>query len=193
VKTQVDAGWLAFVPVAVLGMMAIVQAWRVTTAQLTPWKGGGYGMFSTTDSQGNRPMVVSLLDDSGGQSRWIRVQLPSFDQALRQAANRVLAEPTQQAAEQLADRIAEQNWRVDAEPRAPQPGSSSTTAPIVFTARDKDRLAAARPFRQRGIKIDVWRLAITSDHQVMELAAKPLLSFERRDAPTQAGAGHVIR
>lgn len=54
--------WL--VPGLVLAI-ALVQSTLVLTQELSPWKGGGFGMFSTVDSPSMRFVVASGKDESG--------------------------------------------------------------------------------------------------------------------------------
>ena len=53
------ADWRALLPVALLMAVATVQVILATAAGLTPWKGGGFGMFSTTDD-GGRFLLAGL-------------------------------------------------------------------------------------------------------------------------------------
>jgi hypothetical protein len=48
------AKYFAFIPTFLLIVVACVQIYLARTANLTPWKGGGFGMFSTTDGNANR-------------------------------------------------------------------------------------------------------------------------------------------
>jgi hypothetical protein len=50
--------WLRYVPVAVLIAVALLQLLLAHTAHLSPWAGGGFGMFSTTDTGSNRHLHV---------------------------------------------------------------------------------------------------------------------------------------
>ncbi|PWT89785.1 MAG: hypothetical protein C5B54_08350 [Acidobacteria bacterium] len=45
---------LALIPVLLLLLVAGLQIYLARTANLSPWKGGGFGMFSTTDGIANR-------------------------------------------------------------------------------------------------------------------------------------------
>jgi hypothetical protein len=47
-------GWPALLPVSLLVVVAGAQVTLATTAGLSPWKGGGFGMFATTDDAGRR-------------------------------------------------------------------------------------------------------------------------------------------
>lgn len=77
------AEWRALLPVSLLIMVAAVQVTLATTAGLTPWKGGGFGMFSTTDDGGRR--YVRIFVSAAERSEEITVP-PSLDDAARRAA-----------------------------------------------------------------------------------------------------------
>ena len=54
---------LRFLPVALLLGVAVWQLVLAFTANLSPWSGGGFGMFSTTDSPSHRHLrVVGTFD-----------------------------------------------------------------------------------------------------------------------------------
>ena len=74
---------LARLPVALLVAVATLQVWLVASAGLTPWCGGGFGMFSTLDSRGARVLRAVALGDGFEQE----VAIPAaLDDASRRAA-----------------------------------------------------------------------------------------------------------
>ena len=52
---------LRFLPPALLVAVALHQLWLAHTAHLTPWCGGGFGMFSTTDGRFSRHLHAVAL------------------------------------------------------------------------------------------------------------------------------------
>lgn len=48
-----------------LVLIACLQLWRAHTQNLTPWKGGGFGMFSTVDDPGKRILRTYLITPEG--------------------------------------------------------------------------------------------------------------------------------
>jgi hypothetical protein len=80
---QSHRGWRALLPVFLLLVIACIQVTLVMTAGLSPWKGGGFGMFSTTDDGGRRyvRVFVSAVD----RSEEITISA-SLDDAARRAA-----------------------------------------------------------------------------------------------------------
>ena len=60
-----------FVPAALLGVIACTQVALVHRANLTPWKGGGFGMFSTLDHAAFRGITVVV--ESANRSETIEI------------------------------------------------------------------------------------------------------------------------
>lgn len=87
-----------------LCLVAAFHVIRVWTANQTPWKGGGFGMFSTVDDESARFLRCYLVTEDG--------ELPL---ALPPAADQTVAElraaPTQAGLDQLAEKLASQPWR----------------------------------------------------------------------------------
>ena len=52
------SSWLPLLPAALLVAVAVHQIHLATTEALAPWKGGGFGMFSSTDRGHNRRLRV---------------------------------------------------------------------------------------------------------------------------------------
>jgi hypothetical protein len=94
-----SAPWLRHLAPALLVAVAAVQAWTVRTTGLSPWLGGGFGMFSTTDSWARRHLHAWAV--SPGVRRELDVA-PEVDPLARAA----LAEPTAARLRRLAVRLA---------------------------------------------------------------------------------------
>jgi len=75
--------WRALLPVALLIVVAGAQVTLARTAGLSPWKGGGFGMFSTTDDGGRR--YVRIFVTAPERSEEISIA-PSLENAARRAA-----------------------------------------------------------------------------------------------------------
>ena len=76
-------GWRALLPVSLLAVVAGLQLTLAATAGLSPWKGGGFGMFSTTDDGGRR--YVRVFVTAVERSEEIAIS-PSLEDAARRAA-----------------------------------------------------------------------------------------------------------
>ncbi len=50
--------WLQALPVATMLLVAAAQHLRVYTSDLSPWVGGGFGMFASTDGRGARHLHI---------------------------------------------------------------------------------------------------------------------------------------
>jgi hypothetical protein len=79
---QPGGGWRALLPVSLLTVVACAQVTLATTAGLTPWKGGGFGMFSTTDDGGRR--YVRVFVSGPERSEEITISSSLQDAARRQ-------------------------------------------------------------------------------------------------------------
>ena len=96
--------WRALLPVALLLAIACGQVMLVRTSDLSPWKGGGFGMFSTTDDGGRRQVRVFV--SAAERSEEIAIS-PSLEDAARRAA--ILPRDAQLT--QLARRVVEREGR----------------------------------------------------------------------------------
>src|SRR5688572_19485720 len=92
------ASWRAVVPVALLLAMAGAQLTLVYTADLSPWKGGGFGMFSTTDDSGRRHVRIFVT----GKDRSEEIAIAP---SLEDAAVRAAVLPTDDQLTRLARRV----------------------------------------------------------------------------------------
>jgi hypothetical protein len=121
-------------PIALLIVVASVQIALARTAALTPWKGGGFGMFSTLDHGVFRRIDVVI--DAPGRSEGLI--MPA---SLEATAARAAACPTDWLLRTLSEGIASRERR-HARP--------VTRVTLTVWATDFDRgtlLAADRPVR----------------------------------------------
>jgi len=96
--------WRAALPVALLLAVAAAQVTLARTAGLSPWKGGGFGMFSTTDDAGRR--WVRVFVTAAERSEEIAIA-PS----LEDAATRAAVLPSDAALARLFRRVVERERR----------------------------------------------------------------------------------
>jgi hypothetical protein len=87
-----------------LCLVAGLHVARVWTAGQTPWKGGGFGMFSTVDDESARFVRCYLVTDDD------EIPLPVPPAAEKFVAE-LRAAPTQARLDELARRLAGQSWR----------------------------------------------------------------------------------
>lgn len=60
---RVPTRWRSWLPVLLLLAVAATQVTLATTAGLSPWKGGGFGMFASTDGSAFRRVRLFLEHD----------------------------------------------------------------------------------------------------------------------------------
>jgi hypothetical protein len=102
-RQAVDAGerpplW-AFLPCAVLVGVGLLQIVTALRTDLTPWKGGGFGMFATSDTGANRQVRAYAVFDDGER----RLSLPRGRDPLRRV---MLNHPTEQRVGAYASALA---------------------------------------------------------------------------------------
>jgi hypothetical protein len=88
---------------ALLCVIAGLQIYFAHTASLSPWKGGGFGMFSTVDSPAARFLRVYLVTDD----EEVPVLLPSGLSASAQEARTI---PTRGRLRSIAEGVARGEW-----------------------------------------------------------------------------------
>jgi hypothetical protein len=79
-----------------------LQIWLSRTQDLTPWAGGGFGMFASADVRGSRHLHAFALHASVRRE----LGIPEPD---RELARRALSFPARRTLERLAVRLAAQS------------------------------------------------------------------------------------
>jgi hypothetical protein len=93
---------LHFTVPALLILVALIQIWFVYTNNLTPWKGGGFGMFASIDRMERRPVHITITAsdrvfavDPGnlvtGQNEMRKIQSMPNNRRLNELAGNVMA------------------------------------------------------------------------------------------------------
>jgi len=98
------SAWRAIAPVALLLGVAWAQLTLARTADLSPWKGGGFGMFSTTDDAGRRHVRVFVRATA-------RSEEIAITPSLEDAAARAAVLPSDGALARLARVVVEREQR----------------------------------------------------------------------------------
>jgi hypothetical protein len=94
------------VPPLLLAVIALGQIGLARAVDLTPWKGGGFGMFSTLDHGAHRGVLV--LVEAPGRSEWVDITA-----SLESAAARAAACPTDSLLRRLAVRVVDRERRYE--------------------------------------------------------------------------------
>lgn len=102
---------IRYLPVILLTALALSQIYLARTASLSPWSGGGFGMFSTPDAPRARTVRAYVLTPG------VRREIP-VPKHLSTAALRAAAMPTDSRLAALAYKIAEIETPEAASPRA---------------------------------------------------------------------------
>lgn len=187
-----------------LCLVAALHLVRVWTCQQTPWKGGGFGMFSTVDDESSRFLRCYLVTGDGD----IPLAIP---EAAAKSVAEIRAAPTIVALDTLAQRLAAQPWRwrdqhqQDEAAAIAALGGKQITAAVLrnavnHTVYDARSFDAANPGNQSvlepiprdessvsaiphtAIRLECWRYRFDAGNS--ELRAEPILSVAAK-APTE--------
>jgi len=90
---------------ALLAVVALFQTYQALRHELTPWRGGGFGMFSTVDVPSARFFRLYLATDEGE----IPAPLPA---TLAISFREIQTLPTEESLDRLARRLAAATWAV---------------------------------------------------------------------------------
>lgn len=90
--------WLCYLPIFLLIVVALNQIRFAKTSSLSPWWGGGFGMFSTLDSRGTRHIHAYAIRP--GIRR--ELEIPSY---LAELERKVLTFPSKSNLRKLATEL----------------------------------------------------------------------------------------
>ena len=164
-----------------LCMVAMLHFSRVHWSQQTPWKGGGFGMFSTVDARAARYLKLYLVTENGE----VPVRLPA---SLRKRANRLRAAPSEEKLRSLAQRLVSYEWyserqrwasvatSIDGQTTQPPdretPLDPSEVIPVAGAGAADGDLKAVSPqeaaarhfptFQPQGVRVELWRYRFDS-------------------------------
>lgn len=153
---------LRFLAPALLVVVACVQLVLVRAHDLTAWKGGGFGMFSTFDGVKSRAYRVSVLTDAG--------EAIVVEPNLRVRRERLLYMPSDGVLQTQADHTAAESW-------------------MIF---DHDQALAMRELLPEEMRRQIQRAALRRRKAWLSdsTAALPdpypsLIAFQRRSQPVR--------
>ena len=98
-KREITGRGLRHLPWILLVLVAAIQISLALTADMSAWKGGGFGMFATTDGGPNRRIRAYLHGTEGAAEVLIPAQL-------QEAYDRVKDLPTAAGLDRFAGRLA---------------------------------------------------------------------------------------
>lgn len=182
--------------------MALVQAGQTARLDLSPWKGGGFGMFSTVDAPKARFLRL-YLETAAGE---VPVPPPA---GLARSFRAVQTLPTERRVARLATQLAAATWavpdlprveleRVEQTPEAsleeggPQaPGiSTPVVAPVPLLLMAGEELPAGfTPIDSRAVRVEVWRYRFEPAGARLEMERLHSARAERRLEPAGGSDG----
>lgn len=185
-----------------LAAVALVQSVQVQRLDLSPWKGGGFGMFSTVDTPKARFLRLYLVTDRGE----IPVPVPA---ALARPILEVQTLPTERRLERLAHQLAAATWAVPDLPRidldrareAPEslmeergplaPGAGTpAVAPVpLLLYADEPVPEAFTRVDARAVRLELWRYRFEPETVRLEVERLLEARAERSDLARRGSGG----
>jgi hypothetical protein len=167
---------------ALLAAVAVVQSWQSERLDLSPWKGGGFGMFSTVDAPKARFLRLFLETPEGE----VPVPPPA---SLARSLREVQTLPTARRLSRLVTQLAAATWAVPDLPRVelerveqtpettleeggPQPHGISTpvVAPVPLLLLAGEQVPAGfTPIETRAVRVEVWRFRFEPERARLEM------------------------
>ncbi len=127
-------------------MLCLVASRQIQTARtsdLSPWKGGGFGMFSTVDSPSAR-FVHAWLKTPHGE---IPIEIPEW---LRREELQLRTAPSPSRADAFATRLATSHW-IDSDQHFRKIGENVAAAVAENSPIDRDVLRTPRTIPPTGL------------------------------------------
>lgn len=173
-----DARLLGAVAPAVLVVFALAQVVLAYTHRLTPWKGGGFGMFSTVDELKRRSLRAWLLNDGEAVPVDLaRLRLP------RDLVSQAEAFPSERRLRWVAARIQREKWTLPAAPALP-PSSPAAAAAAAPPPRAIPATAGAAVLETDGVRVEVWGARIDDPASPRKMT---WVQLARREWPMSPG------
>ena len=130
-----------------LAIIALVHMARVRAYHQTPWKGGGFGMFSTIDKPSSRFFRCTLMTPDGN----FPVTIPTSHQKL---AERLKIAPSPGNLKKIGNHLLATSWQL--EDGALHPVQS-------VDSWDNHHPPGMGKVKVTGATVEVWRLRMASD------------------------------
>ena len=152
------------VPILLIGL-AVNQIRLALTHNLSPWKGGGFGMFAVIDQPKMRALTAEGLDSNGSRCRVdLALDGPDADARAVRLSLRLRTEPDAAAYERLADHLMASDFvrtgstrsgEGRSEDRDPPDGQAAPTCRLTRSRHGGSK--AGSTTQLRAIRLQVWR------------------------------------
>jgi hypothetical protein len=160
----------------VLVCVALVHGHRVYNDHQTPWKGGGFGMFSTLDSARNRTLRCYLVTSDEEGSEQTSVGIPRRIPAIERQVQRIGAAPSKARLEALARDLVDLDFRVylDEGEAATRSGPQPEVMATIAVRGEYPEKGDGEPARFETLRLELWQLKF--DAHAVTLRAENVLS-----------------
>ena len=158
---------------SVLVFIAILQLYLAHTHDLSPWKGGGFSMFSAVD-RSDRRIVRGYLETPQG-----KVAVPVPDSGLRKE---VRAMPTAGRTLRLAQSVSQSVWVRGSPDALAAGGPSDGCGPSGLRALSPGEPVpeGSSPIAFSRVDLEVWKVGFRSSDRMLRAQKLITVTAERR-------------
>ena len=152
------------VPILLMGL-AVNQIRLALTHNLSPWKGGGFGMFAVIDQPKGRALTAEGLDSNGSRCRLdLALDGPEPDARAVRLSLRLRTKPDPAAYERLADHLlasdfvrkgSTRSWESRSEDRDPRDDQGVPTCRLTRSRHGSSEVGSTT--KLRALRLQVWR------------------------------------
>jgi hypothetical protein len=146
----------------ILVAVAAHQVWLATTSDLTPWKGGGFGMFASVDRLNNRA-IHGVFETEDRSFAFVLNDLESeASRAQTKVVTNARGLPDERRVAPLAELIAQAEWRVNGETARFHDwidAEDQRDRPLLVETRGGT--SSALPIT--AVRLDVWQVTYERD------------------------------
>jgi hypothetical protein len=168
----------------ILVIVAAAQLYNAHFRNLTPWEGGGFGMFSTVDSMGNRLLRCTLITDRGD----FPIEIPPSMHDLRRQATSI---PTPELLSDFARQLTQVTWEPSRRSGNSETSNGADASELEYKMIAKGEyygysshhlpLGTGDRANLVGVRVEVMRLVFDSREQCLSAEQILAVTHKRED------------
>ena len=159
--------WLGWLAPALLCVVALTQMWLTTQRPLSPWKFGGFGMYSGVDSVAARWIRPVLVLSAGELPLAFERVLEDRPELVR-IARAVRSSPDARRLGAIAEALLDgDNAWVDCTPSRVAEGGRASGLFVRSLPASRARSLGCRPLVVHALRLEIWRYGYASEGRLL--------------------------
>jgi hypothetical protein len=165
----------AWLPAAVLAAVACVHLYRVNAEGLSPWKGGGFGMFSTINARSHRVLRVVLRKSTHVGEATFSIDPPQHTEELRRAAEELRSVPTKERLHRYMQLVSQLEYALYRNTKSLTTPSGAEPTPRVLAVGGPGTDSSPEPLPYESLAVELRQIRFHRDPS--SLSSSELLSI----------------